>query len=174
MTARVLGRQRRRWHRGLWEVLSKHRGMLLNPRYGRIGLLALPYYVVFELFAPLVELAGLVLVPLGLVLGVVDTRFALWMLVLGYGYGVFVTLAALAVEEFSFHRHRHWGDLAAAVTAALVEGLGYRQLTAVWRLQGWWAALRGRQAVWGEMTRQGFGGLRPAGESGRAGGKSGG
>lgn len=172
MTARVLGRQRRRWHRGLWEVLSKHRGMLLNPRYGRIGLLALPYYVVFELFAPLVELAGLVLVPLGLLLGIVDTRFALWMLVLGYGYGVFVTLAALAVEEFSFHRHRHWGDLATALTAALVEGLGYRQLTAVWRLQGWWGALRGRQAVWGEMARQGFGGLRPADELVGASGKT--
>ena len=34
----------------------------------------------------------------------------------------------------------------------------YRQLTAIWRLQGWWAALIGRKQVWGEMTRSGFGG----------------
>ena len=31
-----------------------------NPRYGRVGLVALPYYWVFELFAPLLELVGLV------------------------------------------------------------------------------------------------------------------
>ncbi|MGH2926720.1 MAG: glycosyltransferase family 2 protein, partial [Solirubrobacteraceae bacterium] len=39
----VLARQRRRWARGLAEVLWKHRGMLLNPRFGLIGLLGLPY-----------------------------------------------------------------------------------------------------------------------------------
>ena len=46
--------------------------MIGNPRYGRIGLLALPYYVVFELLAPFVELAALVLVPLGLWAHAVD------------------------------------------------------------------------------------------------------
>ena len=43
------------------------------------------------------------------------------------------------------------------IVCALLENLGHRQLTAVWRVQGWWQALRGRQAVWGEMTRKGFG-----------------
>ena len=52
VTARVLRSQRRRWHRGLWETLWKYRGMLGNPRYGRVGLVALPYYWAFELFAP--------------------------------------------------------------------------------------------------------------------------
>lgn len=51
-TVRVLRSQRRRWHRGLWEVLWKYRGMLLRPRYGPIGLIALPYFWVFELFPP--------------------------------------------------------------------------------------------------------------------------
>ena len=171
-TARVLARQRRRWHRGLWEVLRKHRAMLFNPCYGRIGLIALPYYVVFDLLAPLLELLGLVLVPLGLLLGVVDVGFAVWFLVFAYGYGFVVSLAALAVEEFSFRRYPRWIDLATAMGAAIVENCGYRQFTAVWRLQGWWGALRGRQAVWGEMARQGFGGLRPAGELVGASGKT--
>ena len=29
-------------------------------------------------------------------------------------------------------------------------------MTVIWRLEGWWASLRGRQQVWGVMTRQGF------------------
>jgi len=38
----------------------------------------------------------------------------------------------------------------------VVENLGYRQLTAWWRLQGLLAAWRGSEQVWGVMTRQGF------------------
>ncbi len=48
----------------------------LRPRHGRIGLVALPYHVAFELLAPFVELAALVLVPLGVGAGAVDVGFA--------------------------------------------------------------------------------------------------
>lgn len=156
-TLAVLGRQRRRWHRGLWEVLWGYRTMTLNPRYGRVGMVALPYYWLFELFAPLIEVAGVILVPLGLALGVVDWRYALTLLLVTYVYGFFVTCAALLVEEISFHRYTRWRDLLRILGAAFAENVGYRQLTAVWRLQGWWAALRNKEAVWGTMTRTGFG-----------------
>ncbi len=32
--------------------------MIGNPRYGRIGLVAMPYYLLFELIAPFVELSA--------------------------------------------------------------------------------------------------------------------
>jgi cellulose synthase/poly-beta-1,6-N-acetylglucosamine synthase-like glycosyltransferase len=153
---RVLARQRRRWHRGLTEMLLRHRAMLGNRRYGRIGLVALPYYVVFEFLAPVVELSALALVPLGLLFGAVDVDFAWRFLLVAYGYAVLVSFIALAVEELSFHRYHRWRDLAAILAAALLENLGYRQLTAVWRLQGIWAVIRRRAPVWGTMTRQGF------------------
>jgi cellulose synthase/poly-beta-1,6-N-acetylglucosamine synthase-like glycosyltransferase len=156
-TRGVLASQRRRWHRGLWEVLWKHRAMIGNPRYGRIGLLALPFYVLFELIAPLLELAGLLFLPLGLATGALDASEAWRFVLLAYGFGLLVSLAALAIEEFSFHRYVRWRDLVIVVAAAVAENLGYRQLTAWWRLQGWWAAVRGRKQVWGVMTRQGFG-----------------
>ena len=38
---------------------------------------------------------------------------------------------------------------------ALLEGLGYRQMTAVWRLRGLIGFARGRRE-WGVMTRSGF------------------
>ncbi len=155
-TFRVLRNQRRRWHRGLWETLWAYRGMLLRPRYGRVGLLALPYYWLFELCAPLLEGVGIVLVVLGLVLGVVNVPYAVLFLVLAYGYAVLVTLAAMSVEEWAFHRHDRWRDLLTTLAASVVENVGYRQLTVWWRLEGWWASLRGRRQVWGVMTRTGF------------------
>ncbi|MGG5175442.1 glycosyltransferase family 2 protein [Pseudarthrobacter sp. J1763] len=158
----VLARQRRRWHRGLWEVLSQYRGMTLNPRYGRVGMIALPFYWLFELIAPALELSGLILVPLGLWLGLVDPHYALLLLLVSYVYAIFVSLVALVVEEASFHRYTKWRDLWACILAAVVENFGYRQLTAIWRLQGWWAALRGSAAEWGTMTRTGFSDERDA------------
>jgi len=155
-TVSVLARQRRRWHRGLIQVLWGHRRMLLRPKYGRIGMVALPYYVVFELFAPVLELTGVILVPLGLLLGAVNVPCALMFLGVAYGYAMLVSLAALAVEEFSFHRYSRWRDLGVAVVAVVVENLGYRQLTCLWRIQGLWSHVTRKKAVWGVMTRTGY------------------
>jgi cellulose synthase/poly-beta-1,6-N-acetylglucosamine synthase-like glycosyltransferase len=152
----VLRNQRRRWHRGLWETLWQYRGMLFRPRYGRVGLVALPYYWLFALIAPLLELYGIVVVPVALVLDVVNVPFALLFLALAYGYAILVTLAAMTLEEWAFHRHERWRDLGIALVASVLENVGYRQLTVWWRLEGWWASLRGKKQVWGVMTRTGF------------------
>ncbi len=153
---KVLGRQRRRWHRGIAEILSKHRGMIGKPRYGRIGLVALPYYVVFELLAPFIELAALVLLPLGLWQDAVDWNFAWRFALVAYGYGLLISLIALFIEEVSFHRYPRWSDLLRGVLAAILENFGYRQILAAWQVTGAASAWHGRQAVWGTMHREGF------------------
>src|SRR3954451_23042661 len=153
---KVLGRQRRRWHRGIAEILSKHRRMIGNPRYGRIGLVALPYYVIFELLAPFIELAALILLPLGLWVRAVDMGFAWRFALVAYGYGLLVSLVALFIEEVSFHRYPRWTDMLRGVVAAVLENFGYRQLLAVWQVIGAAGAWHGRQAVWGTMHRTGF------------------
>jgi ABC-type transport system involved in cytochrome bd biosynthesis fused ATPase/permease subunit len=131
--------------------------MIGNPRYGRIGLVALPYYVLFELVAPVVELVGLVAMVVGLLVGAINVPFALLFALVALGYSFLLTLASLALEEFSFHRYRRWSDLGWLVLASLAENVGYRQLTAVWRLEGLWEQMRQQGYEWGAMTRIGFG-----------------
>lgn len=156
ISPRVLRVQRKRWHRGLWETLWKYRGMLFNPRYGRVGMLALPYFWLFELIAPMLELIGLLLIAVGIALGVVSTEYVLMFMAVAYGYAILVTLFALAMEELTFHKYSRWSDLGSLLVASILENIGYRQATAWWRLEGWWASLRGKKQVWGTMTRQGF------------------
>ncbi|MEO8363635.1 MAG: glycosyltransferase [Ilumatobacteraceae bacterium] len=156
ISMKVLHVQRKRWHRGLWETLWKYRGMLFNPRYGRIGLLALPYFWLFELIAPMLELVGLVVVVLGISLGVTSANYVLMFMAVAYGYAILVTLFALAMEELTFHKYSRWSELSALLIASVLENIGYRQATAWWRLEGWWASLRGKKQVWGTMTREGF------------------
>jgi cellulose synthase/poly-beta-1,6-N-acetylglucosamine synthase-like glycosyltransferase len=156
-TLAVLRRQRKRWHRGLAQTLWRHRGMIGNPRYGRIGLVTLPYYVLFELLAPVIELAGLVAMAAGLAVGAINLPFAVLFALVAFGYSFLITIASIALEEFSFHRYRRWSDLGWLVLATVAENLGYRQLTAVWRLEGLWEQLRREGYDWGVMTRIGFG-----------------
>ncbi len=154
-SAGVLGRQRDRWHRGLADVLWRHRGMLFNPRYGVTGLFVYPYYAFVELLAPVIEAAGLVTLLVGLLFGVVDLSFAGLFYLTAYGLGTALTAFTLILEDLSFHRYETFRDRALLFWWALVENIGYRQLTVYWRLRGLWKFLRGRKD-WGKMERKGF------------------
>jgi cellulose synthase/poly-beta-1,6-N-acetylglucosamine synthase-like glycosyltransferase len=153
--ARVLGRQRDRWHRGLADVLWRHRRMFLNPRYGITGIVVFPYYAFVELLAPLIEAAGLLGLVIGLAFGAVDWRFAGLFYLTAYGLGTALTAFTLILEDVSFHRYETFRDRALLFWWALVENLGYRQLTVYWRVRGLWKFLRGSKD-WGKMERKGF------------------
>jgi cellulose synthase/poly-beta-1,6-N-acetylglucosamine synthase-like glycosyltransferase len=154
-TTAVLGRQRDRWHRGLADVLWRHRRMMLNPRYGVTGLFVFPYYAFVELLAPVIEAVGLVSLLFGLAFGVVDWNFAGLFYLTAYGLGTALTAFTLILEDLSFHRYETFRDRALLFWWALVENLGYRQMTVYWRLRGIWKFLRGRKD-WGSMQRKGF------------------
>lgn len=157
----VLGRQRDRWHRGIADVLSRHRTMFLNPRYGVTGLVVFPYYVFVELLAPVVEAAGLAGLVLGLLFGLINWPFALLFFLTAYGLGTALTAFTLVLEDISFHRYATFRDRMKLFMWALAENLGYRQLTVYWRLRGLWKFMRGRKD-WGEMKRKGFADARSA------------
>jgi cellulose synthase/poly-beta-1,6-N-acetylglucosamine synthase-like glycosyltransferase len=154
-TARVLGRQRDRWHRGLSDVLWRHRKVMLNPRYGAMGMVVFPYFVIVELLAPVVEMVGLLGLLLGLLIGAIDLPFAILFFLTAYGLGSVLTVMTLVMEEASFHRYDSFKDRLILVGWSFVENLGYRQLTVIWRLQGIWKYLRGSKS-WGAMERRGF------------------
>lgn len=152
---RSLGAQRDRWHRGLAEVLWRHRRVVGNPRYGALGTVVSPYFLVIELLAPVVELFGLIVVAVALPTGAIDATFAWTLLLVAYGWGVLLSVLAIVLEEFSFRRHGGVRDRLLLLLWALAEPLGYRQLTVWWRLRGIVGWLR-RRDDWGSMQRRGF------------------
>src|SRR5206468_12172736 len=46
---RILRSQRNRWQRGTVDSIRRNLPMLLNPRYGTEGLMAMPYFLLFEM-----------------------------------------------------------------------------------------------------------------------------
>jgi cellulose synthase/poly-beta-1,6-N-acetylglucosamine synthase-like glycosyltransferase len=150
----TLGRQRRRWQRGLWEGLRRHQRMFLNPRYGVIGLVALPYFAIFEFLSPLFALLGLLITVLLWAFGVVSTSYVLLFFVVSIGLGLLLTTAAMALEEFAFQRYGR-GDTLRLLGYAVLENFGYHQLHDIWRTVGYVDIARGKKG-WGTQRRRGF------------------
>jgi cellulose synthase/poly-beta-1,6-N-acetylglucosamine synthase-like glycosyltransferase len=157
---RVLSRQRRRWQRGLAETLWRHKAMLGRPRYGSLGLIALPYFFVFELFGPVFQVTSFFLMPAAYLLGLLDVAILVAFLVVAVLLGVLLSVAALALEEFSFRRHARGREAARMLWYAVVENFGFRQLVDFWRLLALVDIVR-RKKGWGEMARKGFAVVTP-------------
>lgn len=151
----ILHRQRERWHRGLIGTVWERRRMLFNPRYGAVGMVSLPFFAFGEMIAPLVEVIGYLGLVVGLMVGAVNEQFAVAFLAVAMGYGILLSVWAIVLEEVTFRRYNSRRDLWRLFFFALVEGLGYRQLTVYYRLHAFWKVMRGDRG-WGVMQREGF------------------
>jgi len=159
-SAAVLGRQRDRWQRGLFESLWAHRFMMLNPRYGAIGMVGFPFYVVFELLGPVIELAGYAWFAATMILGVADPKFALLFTIVAVVWQFLISLETLALDQMYTNVYLSPKDRAFFLLAAFLETFGYRQLTLAARIRGMVRQIGGEKG-WGRMERKGFeGGLR--------------
>lgn len=149
-----LGRQRDRWQRGLIEILSFHRRVLFNPRYGKTGMVALPWFFLFEMCGAVLELAGYLFFAAGLLGGVVGTSMTLLLLIGTLLLGTTITTLSQMIAE-SVQRIFPVSALLRMQLTAVLENIGYRQLNTWWRVVALWHSLRGR-TQWGQPARQGF------------------
>jgi cellulose synthase/poly-beta-1,6-N-acetylglucosamine synthase-like glycosyltransferase len=154
-TVRVLARQRDRWQRGLMETIWRHRVMLFNPKYGRVGTLAFPYFFFLEMCGPVIEGMGYVGFLVTVVTGRASGAFILAFLALAFAFGMALSIAAVALEELTFRRYPRARDMLQLFWLAVAENLGYRQLSTYWRIRGVVSKLRGASG-WGAMERRGF------------------
>ncbi|HXJ29474.1 MAG TPA: glycosyltransferase family 2 protein [Gemmatimonadales bacterium] len=152
---KMLRRQRNRWHRGMLQSLSRYRRMMFNPRYGLMGMVVLPYFLIFETMGPFIETLGYISVPLAWALGLLNTKFFLLFFVLAVAFGVFLSVAAILLEEISYRRYPSWSDLWKLLFCGVAENFGFRQVLAVFKIQAFWEYLRGLRR-WGKLERVGF------------------
>ena len=151
----TLSRQRRRWQRGLGETLWRHRRQIGRPRLGAVGLVALPWFLLFEFLGAAFEAFGLVVVLVAWLLGVLSVAFFLAFLAVAILIGLLLSIAAIMLEEYAARRHERARDVSRLVLYALLENFGYRQLNGYWRCRAFIDLAR-RRTAWGEMKRRGL------------------
>ncbi len=157
---KTLGRQRNRWQRGLLETLWKHRKMWFNPDYGRVGMFSLPYFLLFEALAPIIETGGYLVFGWSLWHHAVNAPFAVLFIYVALLLGVLNSVVSVLLQEISGHRYQGLKAFGLLLLAAVLENFGYRQLTVWWRLRGTFDWLRGKEG-WGHMRRKGLGHAQP-------------
>jgi cellulose synthase/poly-beta-1,6-N-acetylglucosamine synthase-like glycosyltransferase len=150
-----LRKQRARWQKGLLDALWQNRDMLLNPRFGRFGLIAMPHLLLFELLAPVVECFGYFTITLAFALGMISREFFLQFLIFGYVFATMISIGSVMLEEITFKRYNHPWDVCRLLFFCFFEHIPYRQFHMLWRLEGLWQFLRG-DVRWGVLTRVGL------------------
>ena len=150
-----LRNQRARWQQGALETLARHWLMIGNPRYGRIGLLAMPQLVIEDVIGPPAELIGYLAIPAATLLGVLNPLATLAFLCVTVLFGTGLSIGTLALEEIQLRRTPSAGDLTRIGVAAVVENFGYRQANLLFRLIGVKRHFR-REGGWSAVPRTGF------------------
>lgn len=150
-----LRNQRSRWEQGALETLVRHRRMIGNPRYGRIGMVAMPLMVLEDVLGPPLELIGYLVFPIAYALGILAPSTALAFLCLTFVFGTGISVATLVLEERQLRRTPSAADLARIALAAVLENFGYRQANLVFRLRGVWRYFR-KDSSWAAVPRVGF------------------
>jgi cellulose synthase/poly-beta-1,6-N-acetylglucosamine synthase-like glycosyltransferase len=150
----VLKRQRDRWHRGLIDILTFHRKIIGNPKYGKIGMIAFPYFFIFEMMGPIIEIQGYCMVVLAAILGLLSVKIAMLLFIVTILMGILISLSSLlmAEKETDYFTVK---ELSILILYSLVENFGPRQLISFWRVSGYLNSLK-KPKGWGEMKRKGF------------------
>lgn len=152
---KMLKSQRQRWQRGLRQSLQHSKVMMLNPKYGRIGMLVMPYFVLFEYLAPLVEVLGYIFLPLTWYLGLLDHKVFVLFLASAIVYSLILSLGSLLLEEVSFRRYSKPAQLLHLFLYALLENFYFRQRHAWWRFMAIFPPRKNKN-LWESITRKGF------------------
>ena len=147
--------QRRRWQIGLIDCMGRYKRMMLNPRYGVSGMLAMPYFFLFELAAPIVEMLGLIFVPLSYVLGILSLTFFVTFFIAATLFGVILSIGALVIEEFTFNKYVKLSEFFRLCLYGVIENFSYRQMTVAFRVLAIFNFKKYRKS-WGEIKRKNF------------------
>ncbi|MGN6818507.1 MAG: glycosyltransferase family 2 protein [Sphingomonas sp.] len=152
---RGLRNQRARWQQGAMETITRHARMILNPRYGRIGMVAFPLIVIEDVLGPPCELFGYLLIPLLYFMGIESGTVVVAFFSITVLFGTALSLGTLALEEVQLRRMPSARDLALIGLAAVIENLGYRQANLAFRIYGAWRFFK-KDTRWASAGRAGF------------------
>ncbi len=155
-TYKIFISQRDRWARGLCETLSTHKKMIGNSKYGTMGMIFLPYWVIFEFGAPLVELIGLLYIIISASMGWLNWEVTFYAFVAIYLIGCLFSTTAVFLYVNYFNQYNTIGQIFKLLGAAYLEPFIFHPILVYASIKGYYKMLFNIKSGWGTMTRKGF------------------
>lgn len=146
--------QRYRWQRGLIDIMFFHKTMIFNPRYKSTGMLAMPYYLFFETFGPMIEAQGYAMVICAAFLGILNAKIVILLFIGTVFLGIINSIASLLIAERE-EQYFSPADMGRLLIYAAIENFGPRQWFSLWRIRGQFSVMFGKGG-WGKIKRKGI------------------
>ncbi len=148
-----LCKQRRRWHIGLFQSMTRHRRILSDPKYGMVGLVSYIYFLIYELFSPYIEVAGMVTTALAMALGVLNVSFMVLYMGIYVAYSSILSLTAFFARVHTIDLKLTFSDVCKAVGLCLLE-VSCLRFVLVWVRVTALGGGKKRKRGWGEIERK--------------------
>lgn len=143
--------QRERWQRVISETVVHYRRMWFNPRYGSVGLVGTPFYLLTEVLSPAIELLALVTLAVAVALGLFEpATFAVVVGAMAF-VNAALTAGAILLDDLQSRLYRK-RDLARILLMAPLELVLYRPVIFWAKLRGTWGFVRGDKS-WNKFER---------------------
>lgn len=141
---RDLLKQRKRWHIGLMQSMTRH------PKLAATG--SYLYYLFYELLSPAIELLGILVTLLAYSFGLLNVKYMLTLLVVYAVFGSMLTLISFLTRNFLSDVRIRKRDVLKAVLICVPENLCLRFLLEWTRL---FSILfyHGKKTRWGQIKR---------------------
>ncbi len=147
-TFQMFMRQRFRWTYGIMQSFWKNRDAFLNPRFGALGMVALPNLLIFQILMPLIAPLADVLLIIGLIWNRHSSE-GLEKLLGFYGFFLLIDMG-VSLLGFWFEKEKIW-----KILWLIPQRLVYRQLMYWTLFKAIRRAVKGESQSWGVLKRTG-------------------
>lgn len=145
--------QRRRWQIGLMTSLINHKYILLNPRYGMVGVFSFLYFLIYELLSCVLDVVGLFIVIASYFTGILNIDFLIIFLLVYIFYSAVISISSIMLENYIFKYISSGWSILKLMLFSVVESFGYRQICSWYRLTGI-IGYKKRKHQWNKITRK--------------------
>lgn len=148
-----LCKQRRRWHIGLFQCMTKHKRMLANPKYGLAGTVSYLYFLFYELLSPYIELFGLFTIVLAFLLDLINVPFMILFFLIYVVYSSILSLTAFFARIHTVDLKLSLLDVCKAIGLCILEVGGLR-LVLAWVRATALIGYQKKKHTWGSIERK--------------------
>ena len=148
-----LRKQRRRWHIGLYESLSRHRRILANPKYGLVGFVSYLYFLIYELFSPYIELFGVATIVLASAADLLNVPFMILFFLIYVAYSAILSLTAFFARIHTVDLRLTFSDLLKAVGLCALE-VSFLRFVLAWVRASALMGYRRKKTHWEKIQRE--------------------
>lgn len=151
-TLRDLFKQRRRWHIGLFQCMNRYRFMFMKSRFGMVGTASYLYYMLYELYSPVIEVVGLAVTVAAALAGLLNMKFMIQFYLLFAVYSAILTITAFFQRIYTQNIRISRQDVFRACIMCLIENVFFRFVFDFIRLNAF-ISYRKNKGNWGTIKR---------------------